>query len=537
VTERRFLLAIAGLAALAGALAIAFVWQPGLASIYDDSVSYLVMGQVMSPWMHASAAVADAFPLERYPPLFPLLLGITGGAFDWRVGHALVAACFAASVFLCALHARGVTGSRAMAAATALAFALLPGTWMNLKGILTEFPYLAFSLAALVQHRRLEGRGSARGWAALAALLAAAILTRTVGIALVAGLAAAEAVRWRRTGDAARLRSAAIALAVPVAAAALWYLLRPAGREDTYAAIGAGMLASLREEGAPWLVRIALANAASFGYSWLRALLIFWSDPWQPKALFAAAIGLLGVAGLAGRALRAEADALYALFYLGILLFFPFPAHMYRLGLPIVPVVLAAGWWVLREASLRSTHARIGRYAAALSFAPLAVCVPAMLFVAERALTPAEPGERQRRADIAEFYRFSLTSMAASIADREIAVFDDLEHIRATTPPSARVMWYLPDYVALLAGRTGIAVPDVHEPAAFAAELARRRADYVYVNVMRMRDEGTGGEDPLALARLAAAYGDPVWTRRGPGGEPAAGLLKVDPGRLEGRSR
>ncbi|HET7547598.1 MAG TPA: hypothetical protein VFJ86_07510, partial [Usitatibacter sp.] len=150
----RFLLAMGGLGLAAGALALVFVWQPGLASLYDDSVSYLVMGQVLSPWTHASAAVADAFPLERYPPLFPLLLGLTGGAFDLRIGHALIALCFAASVFLCALHARSIVGSAAMAGATALAFALLPGAWVNLKGILSECPYLALSLAALVQHRR-----------------------------------------------------------------------------------------------------------------------------------------------------------------------------------------------------------------------------------------------------------------------------------------------------------------------------------------------------------------------------------------------
>src|SRR5512135_3358032 len=110
MSARRFVLAMGVLALAAGAAATWFVWQPGLASVYDDSVSYLVMGQVLSPWRHASAAVVDAFPLERYPPFFPLLLGLTGGAFDWRIGHALVAACFAASVFLCALHARGVTG-------------------------------------------------------------------------------------------------------------------------------------------------------------------------------------------------------------------------------------------------------------------------------------------------------------------------------------------------------------------------------------------------------------------------------------------
>jgi len=53
----------------------AFVWQPGLASFADDSVSYLVIAQVFSPWQSASPPVADAFVREAfYPPLFPLAL-------------------------------------------------------------------------------------------------------------------------------------------------------------------------------------------------------------------------------------------------------------------------------------------------------------------------------------------------------------------------------------------------------------------------------------------------------------------------------
>lgn len=538
MAPRRFLLALGGLALAAGAFAVAFVWQPGLASVYDDSVSYLVMGQVLSPWAHASAAVVDAFPLERYPPLFPLLLGITGGAFDFRVGHALIAACFAASVFLCGVHARAVTRSNAMGIAAALAFALLPGAWMNLKGILSEFPYLAFSLAALVQHRRLETRTDARGWAVLAALACAAILTRTVGVALVAGLAAAEGLRWLRSRDARRLRAAAIALAVPVAAIALWYLLRPAGREDTYAAIGANMLKSLREEGAPWVARVILGNVDSFGYSWLRALVIFWTGPGDPKAILASAIGLLALAGVAWRAARGEADGLYAACYLAILLFFPYPAHVYRLGLPIVPVLFAAAWWALGEAARRiSASPKRARYAAAASFAPVALCVPAMLFVAQRALAPSAPGERYARADIAEFYRFSVGPLAAATADREIAIFEDLDLIRETTPAAARIAWSLPDYIALLSGRTGLGVPQEADIDAFAAALSRRRVQYLYVNAQRMREEGPAAADPLAPARLAREYADPVWTRSGPDGKPAAALLRIDPRALEAHAR
>ena len=95
--------ALAALATAAGAAAIAFTWQPGLASLYDDSVFYLMMAQAMSPFGAASPAVLAAAPFETYPPFLPLLLALAGGAFDWRIAHAVVAVAFGASVFLLGL--------------------------------------------------------------------------------------------------------------------------------------------------------------------------------------------------------------------------------------------------------------------------------------------------------------------------------------------------------------------------------------------------------------------------------------------------
>ena len=61
-----------GLVALAaGVVAILFTWQPGLASLYDDSVNYLMMAQAMSPFGQASVAVRDAAPFDTYPPFLP----------------------------------------------------------------------------------------------------------------------------------------------------------------------------------------------------------------------------------------------------------------------------------------------------------------------------------------------------------------------------------------------------------------------------------------------------------------------------------
>jgi hypothetical protein len=485
----------------------------------------------MDPWSATPAPVAEVFALEKYPPGFPFLVAVAGGAYDWRIAHAIVAIAFAIGIGLAGWHARNVTGSKLAAFACAATLALLPGAWINLKGILSDFPYLALSLAALVLHARIE-RGTRGGgaWLALAAVLAAVLLTRTIGVALVAAVAVHELRRLRREhGD---WRGAALAVAFPLACAGLWYLLRPAGGQDTYVAGGQGLLRGTLDHGPGWLARSALANASALAFSWRNDLIVFWDSPWQGKSILAAVLGVLALAGTVCRAARGTADGLYAAFYLAILLAWPFPAHMYRLGLPLIPVVLPAGWWLLERLLARAPTVRGARPAALAAWLPVVLCAPAtLIYVGGRATAPGEPLGSYHRSDIAEYYRITLGPWAASVAEREIAVLRDLERIGAQTPPGARIAWYLPDYVALLAGRPAAAIPAVRDPHAFAAALRASAPDYLYVTAIPLRDEGTGGDDPLAPLRLAAPYSELAWTRGA--GKPEAALLRIDHARLE----
>ena len=76
----------------------AFVRQPTLATFADDSVSYLVMAQVFSPYQAASQVVAAAFASEAiYPPLFPAVLALAGAAHDIAWAHVLTALVLAAA--------------------------------------------------------------------------------------------------------------------------------------------------------------------------------------------------------------------------------------------------------------------------------------------------------------------------------------------------------------------------------------------------------------------------------------------------------
>jgi hypothetical protein len=527
----RFGVALAVLGLCVAALAAAFLWQPGLDSLYDDSVSYLVLAQWFSPWHAADPAIVAAAPLEKYPPLFPLLLALTGGAYDWRIAHLVVAIAFAATVVLLALHAVRVTRSRGLALACALAFAVMPGSWLIAKGILSEYPYMALTLAALLWHARLDDAvPSVRQCVVLAALVAATMLTRTIGVALVLALAAAETIRFARSGDAARAKRMAATLAGALAVIAAWYVLRPSGGTDQYAQSLKVMRDGAAIDIAGWLAGSIAANANAIAAGWLHAMLIFWGEPSSPLFLIAAAVGLLGLGASVYRASDGHADGLYVCAFLAILLIWPYPGQMYRLAFPAFPLVLVHAFWALRTGlAQRLPGPAASHWATGAVALPLAACVPAVLFyVGSRASMHDEPTRAIPKTAIAEFYRIPSGPAAQENAWHQIDVMQDLRRVGESTPPGARVMWYTPDYIALLAHRHGVPLRRPGNPADLAAQLRATGADYIYLADVQPRDSAWREGSPLYPAYLARGMARIEWARPGKQGDIRAMLLKVE---------
>jgi hypothetical protein len=524
-----FHLVLASLALAAGAVAVAFTWQPGLATFHDDSASYLVMAQAFSPWHAAPASVMAQMPQEKYPPLFPALLAFAGADLDWRWAHALVAVSFAASVILLGVHAARTAPSATAGVVAALVYMAMPGVWLNLKGILSEFPYMALTFGALAwMAGRPAGSRLSRGDAlVLGAFLAAAMLTRTIGFTLAAAVAIAEAAAYARFRDRSRLREVLLALAIACIATLAWYAARPAGGEDAYLASSVGVMERARTDGAGWIATLAATNASAIFDAWLNALVIYWGEPWQPKFIACAALGVAALAAAGWRAARFHVDGLYALLFLAVLVAWPFPGQMYRLALPVFPLLLA----IAACAAFRMAHARWGErvarratsYAAAI---PLAFCVPALFYIAERA-RPPEAGSLAKTREIMEYYRIPFRPAAEANAMRQSLGFDDMRRIRETTPENARVMAYGPVYIALLASRRAVPLQYPANPSDMAAQVECERPDYVYLSRIHPRDSAQRLGDPLAPARDLAAYADPVWWRNGADGAPEAALFKV----------
>ena len=480
-------------------LSVRFAWQPVLASFADDSASYLVMGQVLSPWGPPPAPVAEAFVREAfYPPLFPLLLGLTGAAYHMAWAHALTALCLAGVLPLVyLLGARWLDDARGGLLAL-VALALLPSLWIHVKGILSE-PLFCLILLALFLVLEEEKTGKSMWTASL--LMAALVLTRTAALVPVAAYAA-----WaltRRGRSRARLLSPA---AVALAAYGAWVLLRPAGTSDDYMRIVAERGHSIAAAPDPWLALAAsLARQANAqAEAWAGSLILFWPQGQVVRLALVALIGALALAGLVLRLRDGRADAWMAGAYLGTFLVWPFYDQMTRFLFPLLPVLIL--YALLAASALARALRRPPTGAQALvALLVASLAIPALAFIQGRARAPGPV------TLITDWYRTPDLDEARRRAQVHLDLMADMEAIHGLTQPSDRVMWVTPSYVALLAQRRGVPAPSADlPPEAYRQAVERAHPDYVFLSVFHPRDTL---RDAAWQAGLAALGGDALAVR------------------------
>ncbi|HET7731381.1 MAG TPA: hypothetical protein VFK48_15235 [Usitatibacter sp.] len=499
------------LAAVAVPLIGAFCWHDGIATIGDDSVSYLVLarhfageaGPLLEPWVARHA---------HFGPLFPLALAVMGGGSDLLMAHMVVAAFAIAALAAIYAHGREVSGRMAGGVLLAALFLLAPTAWTSIKGILSEAMFLALSLFALHFHAtRLREPDAPPGeWVSFGVLLAGAYLTRTAGVALVLAYAAHAAVRLARTRGAHAGRLA-IPVAMTLAAAAAWILLRPSAPVDGYRHTAGAVLGS-------WT-----AHPALMLFSGARFLLGGWmngfvaeGDVSIPVRAILVAAGALAVAGALLRAARNHLDGWYVLATLAMLLAWVFEEeNMRRLLYPVVPVMLAQAGWAIAAACRRLGRPQLAGGAVVVASAALAAaCVPAVMVVAYKArdTRPLLEDTRHGAAHITDYYRIANVPQARAVAARHAAIIAGLEALERATPPSARILWARPEYVALLGNRQGVPLEYRWDERALAEAVRREKVDYILATMLAKTDLVHGKGDAMAPAQRAAAYASPVLT-------------------------
>jgi hypothetical protein len=462
------------LLAVAVPLMFAFVWQRGLASMADDSFSYLTLARYFAPgvsWLDPWAAQH-----AHLPPLFPLALLLGGGSANLLAAHLLVAAFAAVALVFVHAFASRMFGHPWAGAMAVAAFLLLPTAWIGIKGILSESLYLLVSFAALWFHaaRIDRERPAGRDLLAFGVLLACAYLTRAAGVALIAAYAAH--VLYRAVLRHERPFLPLLLPAIPVVLlAGAWIALRP-GDSGAYRDV----IAFTRDV---WLDRgfsqVPYA-AMLFLQGWISS---FHAGTWTlpvPLAVFTAVL-VLGIAGAVRRAWANRLDGWYVLLSIAITFAWMYPQDATRrLLYPVVPLLLLQAAHFVAFLGQRIPRGPRRWILLGAGLLPLTLCLPALVLLAQKALE-REPvaGTRFAYSDITEYYLSVNEARARAIAGGALATFAGFDGVAIATPAEARVMWMRPEYVALLANRRPVAYENHWDSLALAREIARTGTTHV----------------------------------------------------------
>jgi 4-amino-4-deoxy-L-arabinose transferase-like glycosyltransferase len=510
------------LLALAVSLWIAFSWNPGLATVADDSVSYLLQARVLAG--DPDPSLRQWYPhVAHFPPLFPLLLAATGAAHDFARAHLVVALCAGLALLAVRSFAATVVAGSA-ATGLALLLVLMPTAWINELGILTEPLFVALTFCALWLHARAQPASARMRWL-LGFVMAAAVLTRSAGVALVLAYCAWAALRAVRREEA--LARLALPLVPVVVLVGMWMWLRPPLQGDAYGG-------ALHRE-----ADLILHHPGFFFGRTLRFVADGWVAGFTSEShvhpavrAFFLSLGVMSVAGALRAALRNRLDGWYALAYVAMLLLWLFNEEtMRRLIYPVLPLLLLHAGEILYVGASRLLGPRAGWAPAIAGMVAAVLALPALLLIGDKSRDRAQPFEHtaQSLASITEYYTYIAVKPAREIAGRHLAVLAGLEAIDRVTPPDARVMWMRPDYIAVVAHRRGVPWFYREGLASTLRRVHEEDARYIVISSLYKSDMMGEADEPQLTADVLAPFAHPLYVVNNPSTpQPEFALFEFD---------
>lgn len=438
------------LVALAAGFGV-WTWSDQLASLGGDSAVYVLTARAYAPYMPASEVASELARNSLFPPLYPVLLALSGGAADLHLAHAattlaLVAAFAGLYAWLVAI---GV--SSPLATVGVAAFALLPGTLTQSLHLQSESLYLAFALWSLAVLARALRSGRTTLWWLAGGLIAAALLTRAAGLALLAAYAVAL---WR-----GRPRGALLMLAAAVAPSIAWSLWHRPARSYS------GSMLSMYAQAGPAEFWRRLSENATAIYD---GILMNWLQTTSLMAIVVALVVVSAVAALV-RVRRMEPDAWYAAAYLAMLVLWPFPGESVRFAWVLVPLLIG---FVLSAVGVDQAPAPALRKALpwAVTACLALIAIPSGVLNLQRFLHPVGREYPVVRA-LPEWYDADIRD-ALKQAQTHVGFVGALQHLGREIPEGDCVLSIKPALVMFYTGRRSVAppLPSV-DAAAFAAGL------------------------------------------------------------------
>ena len=334
-TDYIFLLYLLTLVVVYSVYFLSFTLFDGFTTFANDASGYVLLARKWSPFFEPSIAEIQTWPVQRLPPGFSWVLAVTGASESLWSSHLLVSVCMLASILLFGWMAYRHLGWLIGGLLT-FGLCLLPGTVTSSMGILSENLYLFMSLVVLLLYSFIK-KNENPSWGQYLLLLfflSMAILTRTVGIALVAAVFVVPVID-RTLSRRKKIIFSMTALS-SIVLWQVWGALDPQSHEFSYGNI---LISNISNS--------ALASAATLDYFWqniqynIVQLLSSWNHYLSLRHpnvwffLFSYGLIVLCLIGLSLRIYQCKLDAVYLLFYLAILVIWGFTWQMTRFLHPV----------------------------------------------------------------------------------------------------------------------------------------------------------------------------------------------------------
>jgi len=460
--------------ALLSVVYLFWTWSHVLGDYGGDNAVYLFMAQYYSPWGGYSELAAMYASLSQFPPLYPFLLGLFHAGGNILVAHIVTTGFLLLALVAFYFWLRAFGLSALLASVTTLLFALLPGTYFQALSIHSENLYLLLSLVCLAATARAESDGRDH-WLWVAAIAVAGVtLTRSAGISLLAAFIV-YLILNRGVGGWKFM----LAAAAPMV---LWSLV--SGQ------LQRGYLSSLAHNYGSDLLD-ALVGQLSVG---ARMIWYGWLGNFTTSSALAPAVAVIGTICLAGMAYRLylrKLDGFYVLFYLLLIMVWPFPAESQRFLFVIVPILMVQGMVLVRDRIRPSVRGRVLDLSLLIYMPALAlIALPVLALTVARFAQPLpEPFAEYKHtvywyeADPYEAYKQVMiySSLAASMRE-----------IQSVIPEDECVYSIKPTIVSLYSNRLSITPPrEATSDLEFHESLRKSNCRYFYMAALASPSYGS----------------------------------------------
>jgi competence protein ComGC len=170
---------------MVGYVAFQFSVSNQLAGFSDDSATYLIMAMVFSPFQDVSINILNSYHHYYLPPGFPLILSIFDGGNNIYISHCVVLSQVLLSCMLFFYLCKNTVGAF-QAFLALLMFIFMPGFWIQMLKLMSEYQYIVLSLGFIFLVNATDNNFCKRTDIAISIgmILSLCILTRSIGISL-----------------------------------------------------------------------------------------------------------------------------------------------------------------------------------------------------------------------------------------------------------------------------------------------------------------------------------------------------------------